>query len=170
MQDIMSHMSFPKRRVQRNERRWHHSMFARVLWLCLLVAAVAGSALLYAQYQAQVPRSAASVHSAKVVPADLFIQSVVKGDGSLGWHQLCPSVQSQLPLAELAQQADALRNDARHYGVTFTSDFIGARPRPAGGSLRVYVVTAHWPNGSTQPRTYSVLTQQSGCVEDIQTQ
>lgn len=42
-------------------------------------------------------------------PADLFRQSVVKRDGTLGWHQLCPSLQAQLPLSMLASQVEAQR-------------------------------------------------------------
>ena len=42
-------------------------------------------------------------------PADLFMQSVVKRDGTLGWHQLCPSLQAQLPLSMLASQVEAQR-------------------------------------------------------------
>jgi hypothetical protein len=34
-------------------------------------------------------------------PADLFMRSVVKRDGNLGWHQLCPALQAQKPLSQL---------------------------------------------------------------------
>jgi hypothetical protein len=47
---------------------------------------------------------------------------------------------------------------------------MSAHPRQGGGAQRVYVVTAHWPNGTTQTRTFTVLTQSSGCVEDVQNQ
>lgn len=170
MWNMASRDRFGSPQFRRDKPRLHRAKLVHVLWLLPLAAVLAGSALVYARFHADASMSGVSVHSVQGVPADLFIESVVKGDGSLGWHQLCPSVQSQLPLAELVQQANTLRNDARQNGVTFSSDFIGARPRPAGGNIRVYVVTAHWPNGATQLRTYSVLTQGSGCVEDVQTQ
>src|SRR5258708_22766562 len=101
------------------------------------------------------------------VPADLFIQSVVKLDGTLGWHQLCPSLQAQMPLSELTSQVETQRIAASGHGLTLTESYIGAHPRPQGGEVRVYVVTAHRPNCWVEQRTYSVYTQASGCVEDI---
>jgi hypothetical protein len=38
--------------------------------------------------------------------ADLFMQSVVKRDAAMGWHQLCSSVQSEVPLAALVGQVE----------------------------------------------------------------
>ena len=38
------------------------------------------------------------VSSNTPTPADLFTQSVVKRDAAIGWHQICSSVQSQVPL------------------------------------------------------------------------
>jgi hypothetical protein len=43
------------------------------------------------------------------VPADLFMQSVVKRDGNLGWHQLCPALQTQEPLAALVSKVEQQR-------------------------------------------------------------
>ncbi len=42
-------------------------------------------------------------------PADLFMQSVVKRDAAMGWHQLCSSVQSQVPLPALVGQVEKQR-------------------------------------------------------------
>src|SRR5258708_3047779 len=42
-------------------------------------------------------------------PADLFMQLVVKRDAAMGWHQLCSSVQSQVPLPALAGQVEKQR-------------------------------------------------------------
>ena len=42
-------------------------------------------------------------------PADLFMQSVVKRDAAMGWHQLCSSVQSQVPLSALVGQVEKQR-------------------------------------------------------------
>jgi hypothetical protein len=39
-------------------------------------------------------------------PADLFMQSVVKRDAAMGWHQLCSFVQSQMPLSALVGQVE----------------------------------------------------------------
>jgi hypothetical protein len=105
--------------------------------------------------------------SAHTLPADLFMRSVVESNGFLGWQQLCPAVKAQLPEAALVQQANSQRRNALQSGLNLTSEFVGARPRPSGGELRLYLVTAHWRNGTTQIRTYSVVTQGSGCVEDV---
>jgi hypothetical protein len=40
---------------------------------------------------------------------DLFMQSVVKRDAAMGWHQLCSSVQSQVPLSALVGQMEKQR-------------------------------------------------------------
>jgi hypothetical protein len=42
-------------------------------------------------------------------PADLFMQSVVKRDAAMGWHQLCSSVRSQVPLSALVGQVEKQR-------------------------------------------------------------
>ena len=100
-------------------------------------------------------------------PADLFMQSVVKRDGALGWHQLCPSVQAQLPLATLTRQVEEQRISESGQGLTLTVDYVGSHPRPQGGEIRLYVVTAHRPHGWVGLRMYIVYTQTSGCVEDV---
>lgn len=102
-------------------------------------------------------------------PADRFIQSIVVDDGALGWRQLCPSLQARLPVDALVQQADAERASMVQQGVRLSARFTGSHPA-AGGILRTYVLTARWPNGATQQRTFAVLTQASGCVADIQSQ
>jgi len=103
-----------------------------------------------------------------VQPADQFMHSIVTEDGALGWHQLCPNLQTQLPMNALVQQARAQRTTLAQYGVWLTVKFVGTQPQHDGGVSHVYVVTAHWPSGATQTRTYIVLTQPSGCVEDVQ--
>lgn len=100
-------------------------------------------------------------------PADLFMQSVVKLDGNLGWHQLCPALQAQLPLSELASQVQEQRIAESGQGLTLTVDYIGAHARPQGGQIRMYVVTAHRTDGLVGQKTYIVYTQASGCVEDV---
>ena len=148
-------------------RRWRMR-----LWLLLpvLAAALGVSALTYTRVASLAATPRITHHVSSALPADLFIQSIVKDDGALGWQQLCPTVQAQVSRDMVAQQADEQRSLAAQGHLTLNSDFIGARPQPAGGELRVYVLTAHWPNGAAQQRTYSVLTQASGCVEDVLTQ
>jgi hypothetical protein len=110
-----------------------------------------------------------AVHTTPSAPADMFMQSVVKRDGALGWHQLCPALQARLPLGQLAEQARTQLTAESHEGLTLKVDYIGAHPRPEGGQLRFYVVTAHRSSdGWMGTRTYVVYTQASGCVEDVQ--
>ncbi len=103
------------------------------------------------------------------VPADLFIQSVVSRDGKLGWHQLCAPVRSQLSSAELTKTAQGQKARDAAAAVTLTWAYIATRPIQQGGALRFYLITAHWPGGATDHRTYTVHTDATGCVEDVQT-
>lgn len=150
----------PKLSAERRFRPIIHNVRRRVLaWLLVpvLLAVAVTAAGVFAR-------------GARALAADRFIQSVVSNDGSLGWHQLCPNVQAQIPLHTLIQQADAQRAAAAQHGLRLTADFVGVRLRPSGGEIHIYVVTAHWSNGTTEQRTYSVLTQKSGCVEDVESQ
>jgi len=128
------------------------------MWLGVLVVLVAPAYIMGTRWVAQATTPA---------PADLFMQSVVKRDGNLGWHQLCPALQAQEPLAALSSQVEQQRIAESGQGLTLTVDYIGANPRPHGGQIRLYVVTAHRPHGWVQQRTYSVYTQASGCVENV---
>src|SRR5579859_4309435 len=103
-----------------------------------------------------------AVQSNAPFPSDLFMQSVVKRDGALGWHQLCPSVQAQLPLSVLANQVEQQRIAESRQGLTLTVDYVGNHPRPQGGQIRLYVVTARRPHGWVGLRMYIVYTQASG--------
>lgn len=102
-------------------------------------------------------------------PADLFIQSVVNRDANLGWHQLCPSLQQAVSLPELISQVRQQHEADSRLNISLTFDYIGAHPRTQGGQIRIYVVTAHRPNGWIAQRTYVIFTQASGCVDDIST-
>ena len=104
----------------------------------------------------------------RATPADLFMQSVVTEDGSLGWNQLCPTLQVQLPRDVLEQHTQSLRAQHAQAGVTLTVKHVGDSERAAGGQIRVYVATEHAPDGSTGEKTYVLQTQVSGCVESIQ--
>jgi hypothetical protein len=100
------------------------------------------------------------------LPADRFVQSVVTDDGKLGWDQLCPDIQAALPADQLVQQADEARAAAAKQGLRLSSQFVRSESMQAGGETRLYVITAHWSNGTTQQRNFTVVTQGSGCVED----
>jgi hypothetical protein len=102
------------------------------------------------------------------VPADLFMQSVATDDGALGWNQLCPSVQKQLPREVLVQHTALTRVSHAEMGRTLRIDFVGERPRATGGAFRFYIVTASAADGSSGQRTYVLQTQASGCVESVQ--
>jgi hypothetical protein len=130
-------------------------------------------AALFARSQGSWAGTASGGHSdtprlTSLQPADRFMQSIVTDDGALGWRQLCPNIQAQLPMDQLVQQANAQRAAAAQEGVRLTMQFVGTHRQQDGGVTRVYVVTAHWPDGTTQQRMYNVLTQSSGCVEDVQ--
>jgi len=164
----------PERRPQSSGRIASRRTVVLLLLVPLLLAALVPAAL-YVQSRGLTAASGVSslvarVHGTPVQPADQFMQSVVTDDGALGWHQLCPSLQAQLPMDQLVQQADVQRTAVAQQGIKLSVQFIGTRSRQGGGALRVYVVTARWPNGTSQTRTFTVLTQPSGCVEDVQNQ
>jgi hypothetical protein len=108
-----------------------------------------------------------AVQAKTPVPADLFMQSVVKRDGALGWHQLCPAVQAQMPLSMLVSQVRKQRIAESGKGLRLTVEYIGARARTQDGQIRVYVVSARRADGWSGQRTFIVTTQASGCVEDV---
>lgn len=132
-----------------------------VLVLVLIVA--------FAHVALQTQATPAVIHD-QVPSADLFIQSITQDDGALGWHQLCPSLQAQVSESSLVQAAQEQRTELAQQSVTLTAGLISARTLSAGGQVRQYLLTAHWPDGSTQVRTYIVFTEASGCVTDIQGQ
>jgi len=129
-----------------------------ILWLALLVVLVTLTLLLATRW---------AVQSKAPVPADLFMQSVVKRDGQLGWQQLCPALQVQLPLSTLTRQLEQQRSAESSQGLTLTVDYVGAHARAQGGQIRLYVLTARRADGWVGQRTYIVWTQASGCVEDV---
>jgi len=112
-------------------------------------------------------RSTELFPASSLTPADLFMQSVASADGGLGWSQLCPTLQSQLPRDVLEQHAMAQRALHAQQGVTLSIAHVGDRPRPTGGEIRFYVATAHGADGSTGQKAYVVSTQPSGCVESV---
>jgi hypothetical protein len=152
----------PRRGMRRHTLAWLISL--GLLSALIIPALVYARSVMVARVPGKLPATM------RGLPADLFIQSVVTDDGSLAWHQLCRGLQAQLPQGELMQQAGVQRQAATQHGLKLAAEFIGEHPRPAGGELRVYIVTAHWLNGTSEQRTYSVLTQASGCVEDVKSQ
>lgn len=144
------------------------------LWVsCFALLLLAVSAYALTNAHAMVgsqPVVSANIHAAQpasALPADRFMQSVITRDGTLGWRQLCPPIQAQVSQQDLARQAGAEQAADARQGLALSLDYVGARPRPRGGELRVYVVMARWPSGAARQRTYSVLTAASGCVEDV---
>jgi hypothetical protein len=104
---------------------------------------------------------------ARAVPADLFMQSVVTRDGDLGWRQLCPEVQAQVPSAALHDVASTQRSADAGQSPTLTVDLVGVRSQAMGGEYRFYVVTAQRPDGTVLQRPYTLTTQPDGCVEEV---
>jgi len=144
--------------LEHAQSRILHVLRYPIVWLGLAVVLATTTLMLGATWAAR---------SNAAAPADLFMQSVVKRDGNLGWHQLCPALQAQQPLSMLANQVQKQRIAESRQGLTLTVDYIGAHTRPQGGQIRLYVVTARRPDGWVGQRTYIVYTQTSGCVEDV---
>jgi len=131
-----------------------------IVWIALVILLAALTLILGTRL--------AAVQANTPAPADLFMQSVVKRNGTLGWHQLCPALQAQMPLSALASQVEEQRIAESRESLTLVVDYVGAHSRPQGGQVRLYVVTARRPNGWVDQRTYIVYTQASGCIEDVQ--
>jgi hypothetical protein len=172
MSSAMNHNDMPNYhdRPQSRNRRTGRRVFHRgvLVWgiVGLLLLAAAVPAAFYVV--AHVGPGASTSSSLSASPSDRFIQSIVTHDGALGWHQLCPSVQAQLPMDVLKKQADAQRLAMAKQGVWLTAKPVGTHPQDDGGVSHEYVVTAHWRSGATQSLTFTVFTQSSGCVEDVQ--
>lgn len=168
------HVRQPQLRIHiARHRVVRHRVLAWMIVMLLLVAAVPTA--FYARAHGADRPSEQPTHitqhrgvDTSPLPADRFMQSIVSDDGALGWRQLCPSVQRQLPFDTVVKQADAQRMALAQQGVRLTMRFARVYPQRDGGVSREYMVTAHWPGGTTQTRTYIVLTQPGGCVEDVQ--
>ena len=102
-------------------------------------------------------------------PADLFMQSIIKRDGVLGWRQLCPELQAQVPMDELQRQAEQQKQYEASQGVTLTMEYLGMRPQATGGGeVRLYLVTAKRLSSLIAQRIYLLWTKQTGCIEGVQ--
>ena len=113
-------------------------------------------------------RGAYVVRANSQPPADLFMQSIVVEDGDMGWNQLCPSLQQQMPRETLEQLTATQRSIASDNGLSLTVEHVADRPRPTGGEVRIYIATLHSADGAIGQKTYVITTQASGCVEAIQ--
>lgn len=155
---MLQYTSSPERSQNRSRLTIMQMLRFPIVWLGLVMVLATPTIILATTWavQAETP-----------VSADLFMQSVVKRDGALGWHQLCPALQAQEPLSALTSQVQQQRNAESKQGLTLTMDYIGAHARPQGGQIRMYIVTARLPNGWVAQRTYIVSTQASGCVDDV---
>jgi len=67
-----------------------------IVWLGLVVVLATPTLVLGTRW---------AVQANTPVPADVFMQSVIKRDGGLGWHQLCPALQAEVLLARMTNQA-----------------------------------------------------------------
>ncbi len=154
--------AFMKRMLRPLEqaRAWQR-WAALFLLLCLLVGIGIGMVVHLAPPQ----RAARTTPT----PADLFMQSVLHRDGQLGWQQLCPDLQAQIPQIVLIRQADAQRASDLSQGVTLTMQPLGTYPLAQKGLLHLYLLTAHGPHHWEAQRAYLVRTRAGGCVADVQT-
>ena len=154
----MLHNTSLKRGQTRLLSRIVRLLHAPILWFALLIVGACPILLLASTGTAQAQAPA---------PADLFMQSVVKRDGQLGWKQLCAPLQAQVSLSALTSQLQQQRSAEASQGLTLTVDYVGVHARAQGGQIRFYVLTAHRSDGWVGQRAYIVWTQASGCVEDV---
>jgi hypothetical protein len=101
------------------------------------------------------------------VPADKFVASVVRRDGSKGWQQLCPAVRQQLSEDTVRAQANAQKAAEAGQNLRLNARLVSTNSRPQGGETRYYVVTASRDDGWVGQRTYIVQAARTGCVEDV---
>jgi hypothetical protein len=113
-------------------------------------------------------RTSDVLHPGDPSPADLFIQSIVTEDGALGWQQLCPSLQQEVPRYVLQDMATTQRAISSAQGVALTVEHIADRARPGGGEIRFYLGTLRAADGSQGQKTYIITTQANGCVDNVQ--
>lgn len=114
--------------VEPAQRRFHPMILrllsSRMVWVVLVVVLALPTLI-------GVTTQVAQAQSA--VPADVFMPSVVKGDGKLGWHQLGSPVQSQVSLSTLVSTVQQQRGAETKEGLSLTRDSLGADARAQGG-------------------------------------
>jgi hypothetical protein len=123
-----------------------------------------GVSLLPQRSGASVRRPAASTR------ADLFMKSVEVRDGALGWRQLCPDLQSQIPESAVVSAARAQKAAEVGQVRSLRSELLGSRTLKSGEQLRLYLLTADLVGGTQVARLYVLHTQADGCVHAVQFQ
>src|SRR5205807_4168233 len=141
---MVKYTSSPERSQNRSRLTIMQMLRFPIVWLGLVMAIATPTIILATTW---------AVQAKTPVSADLFMQSVVKRNGALGWHQLCPALQAQMPLSTLTSQVEEQRVAESEQGLTLTMDYVGAHPQTQGGQIRVYVVTARRPTGWVGQRT-----------------
>jgi hypothetical protein len=99
--------------------------------------------------------------------ADIFMHALMTRNGQLAWQQLCSDLQRKLPASALMNLANAQGAAGANPGVKVGLDYVGSHVWSAGGEIRVYVITAHWPSGEDVRALYVLRTQASGCIDGI---
>src|SRR5262245_49081560 len=115
---------------------------------------VVNSVLLVGVCAAYVMRGPLFATADAPTPADLLMQSIVTEDGDLGWRQLCPELQQQLPRDLLVQESTTQRLHQASQGLSLGVEPVGDRPTPSGGRVHVYIATTYGPEGSIGQRVY----------------
>jgi hypothetical protein len=147
----------------RPERLWRAGLSATVAVLLTTIAACAAPP--FARQSAGVSRPAPALSR-----ADLFMRSVEVRDGALGWRQLCPDVQSQIPESAVMSAASAQKAAEAGQVRSLRSELLGMRKLDSGEQLRLYLLTAHLVGGAEARRVYVLQTSADGCVRDVQTE
>lgn len=141
--------------------RNHRLVLGWVMLLIVCAALAGGSAFAYSVF-------ARGEQKAAPTPADLFMQSVMTQDGGLGWNQLCPELQAQIPKIELIREANVQHASDLSQKVSLSMEPLGVHALAKTGALHLYLVTARKPDGWESQRIYAVMTRSAGCVEDVQ--
>lgn len=141
--------------------RPHRLVLGGIMLLIVCAVLAGGSAVAYSVF-------ARGAQKASPTPADLFMQSVMTQDGGLGWNQLCPELQAQIPKIELIREANMQHASDLSQKVSLSMEPLGVHALAKASALHLYLVTARKPDGWESQRIYAVMTRSGGCVEDVQ--
>lgn len=122
-------------------------------WLLLpvLVAFLVTAAIFaYAADAPQPPERIA--HAADVQPADPFIRSIVKDEGSFSLQKLYRSVHAQMPRYAVMQPARASRTPRTKHGLALTAAYVRAKSPADASQSRVDVATVDRPLAILSPK------------------
>lgn len=140
----------------------HRLALGGIVLLIVCAALAGGSAVAYSVF------ARGAQQKASPTPADLFMQSVMTQDGGLGWNQLCPELQAQIPKIELIREANVQHASDLSQKVSLSMEPLGVHALAKTGALHLYLVTARKPDGWESQRIYAVMTRSGGCVADVQ--